>query len=215
LKMDKDPIYHPNPIHILTLSIPETEEVIYENTFYIEDETKEEFKKITDSRRGVVVASSRSYAEAAIKGVQKYLPALFGLIKGVDKLPPDFTKYYKTFWTSSLSYYNEKKYKHTSFYFEVVSVLTVYGLLHRKIAMEKLTEITEENFDESCTVPLKYLREASGIFEYISQQVSTKFVVAPNILPIPEIFSESFNLLSSICLAEGQEFIVRKAIVKK
>jgi len=97
----------------------------------------------------------------------------------------------------------------------VVSVLMVYGQLHRMLAIEKLREITTENFEETCTIPLRYLREAAGIFDYISEQVSTKFIVAPNALPIPEIFSESFNLLSTICMAEGQQFIIRKAVIKK
>eukprot|EP01130_Rhizamoeba_saxonica_P004885 TRINITY_DN1979_c0_g1_i1.p1 TRINITY_DN1979_c0_g1~~TRINITY_DN1979_c0_g1_i1.p1 ORF type:complete len:330 (+),score=64.11 TRINITY_DN1979_c0_g1_i1:27-992(+) len=207
----------PNPMHVFGIELPETNELVFENSFYIEDDTKQNFKTITDLRKEVVVASTRLFTDAAIKGVRRYLPYLHGLIESADRFPPDFIRHFQLSWSSALANgkYNTTKIKlRANFFFEVVQVMSVYGLLHRKSAVEKISEFSDDNFDEQCKAPLLLLRQAAGIFIRTSEIVSTKFVVDFRSVPIPETNSLSFVLLANMCVAEGQEIIVRKAISK-
>lgn len=80
-------MFHSFPFHVARLTFPKTQTVTFETVFKsIEDETKAELAKITESRSEVVVASERSYAEAGIKGLAKYLPMLFGCVSLVERL---------------------------------------------------------------------------------------------------------------------------------
>jgi hypothetical protein len=47
----------------------------------VDEATLIQLRKISDFRNEVVVASERLFAAAAINGVQKYLPSLFGLVR--------------------------------------------------------------------------------------------------------------------------------------
>jgi hypothetical protein len=217
--MDMDRVYSHyslNGMYLFRYTLPVTTDLIFEDTFYkVEDETTAVFRSISDTRNEVAVASARSFTDAAVNGIKRYLPLLFGLKKSIDSLPPDFSKYFKTTWTSALGYNDTKSYTNSNFYFEVVSILNLYGLLHRKLAYERHDEITYDNFDELSKIPLRYLMEAAGIFEYLGGEASTNFIVSPTTLPIPEVFSDAFMLQACICYGEGQQYIVRKAIIKQ
>jgi hypothetical protein len=202
------------PLHIYGIATPQTATIHFDKIFKnVDEQTSITFKKISESRNEVVIASERSFAEAAVKGVQKYLPCLFGLMEAADKLPSDFTKNLQITWSSALGrYYLTSQASSTNWYFEVTMVLTTYGILFRRLAKEKLHLLMEDRFDDGYTDIVKDLSTAAGVFQYIHQNVSTKFFVKPAELPIPEIFAELYTILANISLAEAQTVVIKRAI---
>jgi hypothetical protein len=55
--------------------------------------------------------------------------------------------------------------------FEVVFVLNCYGILHRKMAIERMTIMTTEDFNTKYVEVVKLLSQAAGVFQYISESV--------------------------------------------
>eukprot|EP01122_Echinamoeba_exundans_P006527 TRINITY_DN1857_c0_g1_i1.p1 TRINITY_DN1857_c0_g1~~TRINITY_DN1857_c0_g1_i1.p1 ORF type:complete len:311 (+),score=30.28 TRINITY_DN1857_c0_g1_i1:371-1303(+) len=129
-----------------------------------------------------------------------------------DKLPPDFLRSLDISWTSFLCVKDGRKQSHGSWMFEVVFVLNCYGLLHRKMAIERMTMMTTEDFNTKYVDVVKLLSQAAGVFQYISESCMSKFFVNPKDLPIPETLSETYMLLSNLCLAECQELVIRRSI---
>lgn len=66
--MDSKPTLSRPPVSILMVSIPKTVPLSYEKTFTkVDDVTATQLKRISESRQEVVVASERSFADAAIR----------------------------------------------------------------------------------------------------------------------------------------------------
>jgi hypothetical protein len=117
----------PPPIYIYSINTPQTIPLQFEKVFKnVDEQTAIKFKKLSESRNEVVVASERAFADAAVRGVQKYLPALFGLMEAADKLPSDFSKSLQIQWSSALGgWWQNAKFPHSNWYFEVIFVLMV------------------------------------------------------------------------------------------
>eukprot|EP01124_Arcella_intermedia_P015152 TRINITY_DN21670_c0_g1_i1.p1 TRINITY_DN21670_c0_g1~~TRINITY_DN21670_c0_g1_i1.p1 ORF type:complete len:388 (+),score=107.50 TRINITY_DN21670_c0_g1_i1:25-1188(+) len=207
--------YNVLPVYLLKLDIVKTKKLSFESTFTVDEGTTKEFQKISEFREELILANERQYAEAATNGVKNYLPCLFGLIKAVEKLPTHFCKYLRISWTSSLSDKFQNTFKtHYDWNFEVINVLFTYGLLLRKRAIERLSNINETDFINECQDPIRLLRESAGVFQHIINYFS-KFV--PNIdeYPIPEMVSDTYLILADISLAESQTLILKSAIMGK
>jgi hypothetical protein len=91
----------------------------------------------------------------------------------------------------------------------------VYGLLYRKLAKERMSTTPEVEFDTHVKDIVRYLCTAAGVFQHIAEKVVTKFFVNPKDVPVPEVFPETFLLLTDISLAEAQAFIVKRAVRKQ
>jgi len=94
-------------------------------------------------------------------------------------------------------------------------VLYCYGLLYRKSALDTLASIQEDQFSTRWTEVTKLLSVASGILNYVSDSVASRFFVFPKDMPLPEVFPETFSLLSRVSLAECQELVVKRAVLKE
>lgn len=67
-RMDPKPILSRPPVSVLSVPIPKTQPLSYEKTFSkVDDLTAVQLKRISEFRQEVVVASERSFADAAIK----------------------------------------------------------------------------------------------------------------------------------------------------
>ena len=72
--MDSKPSLNRPLVSILSLPIPKTVPLSYEKTFTkVDDVTAIQLKRISEFRQEVVVASERSFADAAIKVCNKQL----------------------------------------------------------------------------------------------------------------------------------------------
>jgi hypothetical protein len=66
--MDPKPVLNRPLVSLLAIPIPKTLPLSYEKTFSkVDDLTAIQLKRISESRQEVVVASERSFADAAIK----------------------------------------------------------------------------------------------------------------------------------------------------
>jgi hypothetical protein len=88
-------------------------------------------------------------------------------------------------------------------------------MLHRRQAVQRLESVTDETFNTAYVEITKLLGQAAGIFQFASEHVSSRFFVNAADLPVPEIFAETFGMLASMCIAEQQELIVKRAVQKK
>lgn len=131
-----------------------------------------------------------------------------------EDMPPDFTRHLHIDWTSALAL-TAINGRHSSWYWECTNVLYCFGLLHRKHALDALHAITEEQFSSRWTEATKLLSTAAGIFQYIAEHVASRFFVFPKDMPMPEVFPETFTLLSRLSVAEAQELAVKRAVLKE
>jgi len=114
-------------------------------------------------------------------------------------------------------------------------VVQIYALLHRKLAAEQLASIPSDRFDTECVQPVKLLRSAAGVLAYIAADPCAHFLVETTKFAVPELYGETFQILSrcastllsplsspssrdvrmapSVCLAEAQAVIVKKALL--
>jgi hypothetical protein len=180
----------------------------------VDDVTAIQLKRISEFRQEVVVASERSFADAAIKGVSKYLPELFGLMNACEKMPPDFSRHLHIDWTSAMGT-TAINGRHSNWYWECMNVLYSLGLLYRKLASDTLLSIQEDQFSERWTEVVKLLSSAAGILTYVSESVASRFFVFPKDMPMPEVFPETFAMLARVSLAECQELVTKRAILKE
>lgn len=131
-----------------------------------------------------------------------------------EKMPPDFSKHLHIDWTSSLAP-TAVNGRHSNWYWECINVLYCYGLLHRKSALDILSSIQEDQFSTRWTEVTKRLSTAAGILSYVADSVASRFFVFPKDMPLPEVFPETFSLLSRLSLAECQELAVKRAVQKE
>lgn len=66
--MDSHPSISKPPVSVLSLPVPKTQPLSYEQTFTkVDAVTATQLKRISEYRQEVVVASERAFADAAIK----------------------------------------------------------------------------------------------------------------------------------------------------
>jgi hypothetical protein len=73
----------------------------------------------------------------------------------------------------------------------------------------------EDQFNTRWTEVTKLLSSASGILSYVAENVASRFFVFPKDMPLPEVFTETFVLLSRLSLAECQEMVTKRAVLKE
>lgn len=74
-------------------------------------------------------------------------------------------------WTSFLGTKDGRKHSHSSWMYEVVFVLEMYGFLHRKMASERMSIMNAEEFNQKYIEIVKLLSQAAGVFQFISESV--------------------------------------------
>jgi len=209
------------PLHVVRIDPPSTTNLQFESTFVVDEETQKEFKKISKTREFALAAASKNYSSASITAISEYLPLVLGLMNAAEKLPSNFSKYLRISWNSALSsgFFSTNFFSHYNWYYEVINILLLFGLLKRNLAHEK---ISLPNFDDSDTAQKEsseLLREAAGIFDFIHDEICTKFSI--NLQEIneknhfPELFPDTFRMLSFLCIAECQQIGLKKCVLKK
>ena len=146
------------------------------------------------------------------------MPSLFSLIDSFEKLPTEHSRYasFNFSWSTCMGTTGEERQRTlNNFYFEVTMMLMTYALCYRKKAIEILKESkSDTQFDNNSKEISSSLCIAAGIFEYIPNYlVYWGEEVSP--FPFPEQYKSTFDLLSSLCVAEAQMVTVKKAHIKK
>lgn len=142
------------PRNIVRIHPPITTVLQFESTFTVDEDTQKEFKKISEVREKALLAASRNYTATSISAISEYLPLLIGLVfdfsdtglnlsiqttsisctylltrqmNAAETLPPDFSRYLRISWNSTLSpgFYRDNLYSHYNWYFEVINILLV------------------------------------------------------------------------------------------
>lgn len=205
------------PVNILKLQLPRTERIDFEKLFPNVDETsKETLRKMSVLRDRIVTSIANSGAEAGISAVTEYLPYLLGLSAAAEKLPESFTKKFRVTWTSTVGYSKADSFNSHSFHFEIIFVLLILGFLHRESAANLLATCTEDTFGERAAEIGKKLCTAAGTFQYIHAVQLARWSTGDvkSRKPLPDNLSETFLALESLCLAEAQQIVVKKALAK-
>lgn len=135
-------------------------------------------------------------------------------MEACERMPPDFSRHLHIDWTSALTA-SPTNGRHSNWYWECINVLYSYGLLYRKLASDTLSSIQEDQFSTRWTEVVKQLSNSAGILSYVAESVASRFFVFPKDMPLPEVFPETFNLLSRLSLAECQELVTKRAILKE
>eukprot|EP01114_Cavostelium_apophysatum_P020799 TRINITY_DN7068_c0_g1_i1.p1 TRINITY_DN7068_c0_g1~~TRINITY_DN7068_c0_g1_i1.p1 ORF type:complete len:377 (+),score=67.66 TRINITY_DN7068_c0_g1_i1:89-1219(+) len=209
--------HHTVPAYVLRLPLGKTQKLSFELVFKgIDKPTQELFSRISNVREEMKAVIDSESSQGSIGAIEKYMPALFGLMNAAESLPPEFSKYLRIIWTTPICIRNQtNSFVYSSFRWDVVMTLLEYGILFRNQAHEMLqsANVQSADFDEKSKTMANLLCKAAGIFEHISQNELSQWKVKPDVA-LPEVMDETFLALSAICIAEAQEITVKKGLAK-
>lgn len=169
----------------------------------------------TTNLEGLAKKDPNCTTASAIASAEQYFPYLFGLIEAARALAVEGSvPTLKVYWTSCTStQFCEKLYTCDDWHFEVVNTLIAYAMLFRKGACAYLEQAGGANFEEVSKPVAHLLSRAAGVLDYANEVELSKWTNKPD-MDMPEKLSETFLVLSTICLAEAQQVVVKKAILK-
>jgi len=205
------------PAFIFRLPIPKTQKLSFEDTLKgVDNKTQEVFQSLSNTREEMRTILDAESMSGVISVIEKYMPSFFGLMIASEPLPPQFSRYLRIIWNTSVCLkYASTTFVYAGFRFEVVMCLISYGIALRNLAKEELnqTNFTGNDFDEKSKSIVNYLCRAAGVFDHISQQELAQWKVKPDI-SLPETMDECYIALSELCIAEAQEITVKKGLLK-
>jgi len=197
--------------YIFRIETPRTTKLHYENVYNnMEPVSAEELKKISNERDNLIIALEHSSAESVIKAIERYIPALFGLITATESLPADTTKSLKVSWTTPIgSKYNTSYYTYGSLRYEWTMLLLTLGITYRNAAQELHYSTSESNFEENSKVIADFLKKSASLFDMVKEQWASLYPKPDG--SFPELLEQTYVALSTLSLAEAQQFAIKKA----
>ncbi|CAJ0911312.1 15088_t:CDS:2 [Entrophospora sp. SA101] len=155
-----------------------------------------------------------------IKTVDDYLPYLLAIVDCLECGQLKLKKEIETSWRCSLtdSVLNKKKKPRVSckgIYYELIFTLLTYGYTCSDWATSIIERQTnKDEMDLKLRQAADLLRKASGIFAYITENISPRWENPPNSRPL-DVLTEISTSLSKIALADASSIAIRKALMQQ